>query len=402
MKQKPTIVHSHDIHLDSEYVQWLCEIKQRYQKIQIKTAIKVNSEQLLFYWQLGRDLDIRKATEKWGSGIIEQVSLDLQSDFPTAKGFSTRNLWNIKKWYLFYTHSLDNMNLLKEAGNHLSVDEIKLHQIGAVLQDTAYENLKSSVTGMDFPPLFGFVPWRHHVEIITKCKSVKEAIFYLQKTIEENWSRNALINYLNNDYYHNSGHALTNFEEKLPQTQGKLAQEMMKETYDLGFITLDADYGEEALEEALERNITHFLLELGTGFAFVGRQKEIIVSGKLRRIDMLFYHIKLKCYVVVELKVRPFEPEFVGKLNFYVNAIDELLKTEAENPTIGLLICKDVDQTEVKWAFQGIQTPMGVAKYNNIAIKEIQEQLPTTEQIQTRIQQAAEEFNLKKYKQDEA
>ena len=255
---------------------------------------------------------------------------------------------------------------------------------------------------MDFPPLFGFVPWRHHVEIITKCKSVKEAIFYLQKTIEENWSRNALINFLNNDYYHTSGHALTNFEENLPQTQGKLAQEMMKETYDLGFITLDADYGEEALEEALERNITRFLLELGTGFAFVGRQKEIIVSGKLRRIDMLFYHIKLKCYVVVELKVRPFEPEFVGKLNFYVNAIDELLKTEAENPTIGLLICKDVDQTEVKWAFQGIQTPMGVAKYNNIAIKEIQEQLPTTEQIQTRIQQAAEEFNLKKYKQDEA
>ncbi len=367
-----------------------------------KTAIKVNSEQLLFYWQLGRDLDIRKATEKWGSGIIEQVSLDLQSDFPTAKGFSTRNLWNIKKWYLFYTHSLDNMNLLKEAGNHLSVDEIKLHQIGAVLQDTANENLKDSVTGMDFPPLFGFVPWRHHVEIITKCKSVKEAIFYLQKTIEENWSRNALINFLNNDYYHTSGHALTNFEENLPQTQGKLAQEMMKETYDLGFITLDADYGEEALEEALERNITRFLLELGTGFAFVGRQKEIIVSGKLRRIDMLFYHIKLKCYVVVELKVRPFEPEFVGKLNFYVNAIDELLKTEAENPTIGLLICKDVDQTEVKWAFQGIQTPMGVAKYNNIAIKEIQEQLPTTEQIQTRIQQAAEEFNLKKYKQDEA
>ena len=177
-------------------------------------------------------------------------------------------------------------------------------------------------------------------------------------------------------------------------SQGKLAQEITKDTYDLSFITLPPDYDEAALETALEQNITRFLLELGKGFAFVGRQKEIIVSGKTRKIDMLFYHIHLKCYVVVEMKAVSFEPEFAGKLNFYVNAVNELIRTPDENPTIGLLICKDKDQTEVQWAFQGIQTPMGVASYDNIRLEEIKKQLPTEKEIQRRIELAEEEFNL--------
>lgn len=157
---------------------------------------------------------------------------------------------------------------------------------------------------------------------------------------------------------------------------------------------MPSEYQEADLEDALEKNITQFLLELGTGFAFVGRQKEIIVAGKTRWIDMLFYHIKLKCYVVVELKVVSFDPEFAGKLNFYVNAVDELIKTKSDNPTIGLLICKDMNQTEVQWAFRGIETPMGVATYDNVRIKEIEEQLPSVEAIQARIKQAEEEFRL--------
>ncbi|MCC8097848.1 MAG: PDDEXK nuclease domain-containing protein, partial [Eubacterium sp.] len=184
-------------------------------------------------------------------------------------------------------------------------------------------------------------------------------MFYIWKTIEEGLSRNALIDYIKSDLYHRTGTAITNFAEGLPGIQGEIAQEIVKDTYDLNFITLQRGYNEEDLEAALEQNITNFLLELGTGFAFVGRQKEIIVSGKTRRIDMLFYHIGLKCYVVVELKAVSFEPEFAGKLNFYVNAVDEIIKTEKENPTIGLLICRDKDQTEVQWAFRGIQTPIG-------------------------------------------
>ena len=258
--------------------------------------------------------------------------------------------------------------------------------------------LKRDAAGaeMSFPTVFGFVPWRHHVEIISRCKSVEEALFYVQKTIEEGLSRSALIDIIKADLYHNFGAAITNFSERLPVVQGKLAQQIMKDTYDLSFVSLPRGYDENALEEALEKNITQFLLELGTGFAFVGRQKEIVVSGKTRKIDMLFYHIRLRCYIVVELKAVSFEPEFAGKLNFYVNAVDELIRTPDDNSTIGLLICKDKDKTEVQWAFQGIQTPMGVASYDNIRLQEIQTQLPTSEQIQQRISLAEEEFRMRK------
>ena len=275
-------------------------------------------------------------------------------------------------------------DLIHAMDDKLKLDSIKLQQIGAE---------------MSFPSFFGFVPWRHHVEIVSKCNSVEEALFYLQSTIEEGWSRNALIDCIKADLYHNKGVANTNFAEKLPGVQRKIAQEIVKDTYDFSFISLPRGYDETALEEALEQNVTRFLLELGTGFAFIGRQKEIVVSGKTRKIDMLFYHIRLKCYVVVELKAVSFETEFAGKLNFYVNAVNDLIRTPDENPTIGLLICKDKDQTEVQWAFQGIQTPMGVASYDNIKLEEIKKQLPTEKEIQHRIELAEEEFNLNRKKQ---
>ena len=194
------------------------------------------------------------------------------------------------------------------------------------------------------------------------------------------------------DLFHTSGQAQTNFGDLLSSDQAKLAQKITKDTYDLGFVSLPEEYDERDLENALERNITRFLLELGTGFAFVGRQVEILVSGTPRRVDMLFYHIRLRCYVVVELKAKAFEPEFAGKLNFYVNAIDDLMKTEEDNPTIGLLICKEKDAAEVQWSFRGISTPMGVATYDNVQIDEAQKLLPTEEQIRERVELAVREF----------
>lgn len=390
MSKKPSLVKMHDVHLDSDYIQWLHNIKERYRNTQIKAAVKVNSEQLLFNWQLGRDLVLRRAEDTWGAGVVEQVSLDLQAEFPNVKGFSTTNLWNMKKWYAFYSRHSHNKNLQQLVGEIEYRDDNEKQKELSEVQGT----LQQDVGELPFPDVFGFVPWGHHVEIVTKCKSIEEALFYVKKIAEEAWSRSALQNYIAADLYHNAGAAITNFSERLPATQSKLAQEITKDTYDLGFITLPADYDESALESALEQNITRFLLELGTGFSFVGRQKEIIVSGKTRRIDMLFYHIKLRCYVVVELKAVAFEPEFAGKLNFYVNAVNDLMKTDADNPTIGLLICKDKDQTEVQWAFQGITTPMGVASYSNVQIQDIKAQLPTAEEIQKRIEQAEEEFRL--------
>jgi predicted nuclease of restriction endonuclease-like (RecB) superfamily len=262
------------------------------------------------------------------------------------------------------------------------------------------QKLQQVVAEIPFPVGFSFVPWGHHCLIITKCKEVDEALYYLRRTIESVLSRNALDDCIRSDLYHTSGAAVTNFAKKLPAIQGELAKEILKSNYDLGFVSLPDGYDENALEDVLEQHMTRFLLELGNGWAFIGRQKEIIIAGTTRKIDLLFYHIYLRCYVVLELKVKPFDPEFAGKLNFYVNAVNEFVKRDSDNPTIGLLICKDMDRTEVQLAFQGITTPMGVATYDNVQIKKIQEQLPTAEQFQKQIELAEEEYKMSLHNED--
>ncbi len=391
MKNTPELATTQNVKLDSEYVQWIHEIKQRYRNSQIKAAVKVNSEQLLFNWQLGRDLVIRKAQEKWGTGIVNQVSLDLQAEFPEAKGFSARNLWFMKQWYSFYTSKNGIISLISDLETQLNTGNKKLNQVGSEIHEQKLNQLDSE---MAFPPVFAYVPWKHHVLIVQKSQSIEEALFYIRKTVEDGLSRNALDDCIRADLYHTSGAAVTNFADKLPAIQGALAQEILKSNYDLGFVSLPKEYDEDALEDVLEQRMTRFLLELGDGWAFVGRQKEIIISGKTRKIDLLFYHIYLRCYVVLELKVKPFDPEFTGKLNFYVNAVNEFVKRDSDNPTIGLLICRDMDRTEVQLAFQGITTPMGVATYDNVKIAEIQEHLPTAEQIKQQIELAEEEYKM--------
>lgn len=377
----PRIVHSHDVHLDGDYAVWIAEIKHRYRSSQVKAAVRVNAEKLLFNWQLGRDLVQKKAEERWGSGVVEQVSLDLKQEFPKETGFSTSNLWYMKRWYLFYGINAGPQRLqmfvndLQSSNYQLNK---KLDQVGQVFTEEKMHQL-----GAEFPLPFALVPWRHHCEILKKCKSIDEAFFYIGKTIEQGLSRDSLINCIKTQLFEHQGKIINNFSEHLPELHSKLVQEVLKENYDFGFATVKHEiYDEEELEEALTKNVTSLLLEMGNGFAFIARQKELIVGGHSRRIDLLFYHIRLRCYVVCELKAKPFEPEFAGKLNYYVNAVDELLKTDDDNPTIGLLICSDLNQTDVKWSFKGVSTPMGVATYNNIRIKDI---LPSQEQLQERI-----------------
>lgn len=378
----PHIVRVKDFKIDTDYVAWLSEIKQRYHSAQIKAAVKVNTEKLAFNWSVGRDLVIRKAEEKWGSGVVEQLSFDLRDAFPNEKGFGTTNLWAMKKWYLFFS-SPDAIEKLHQLGGELQKSNIerfiKLRQVGGEIEP-------------DFPLVLGLVPWRHQVNIITKCKSIDEAVFYLRECILGGWSRQTLDNSLKANLYKVQGKAISNFPEYLPEAQSRMAQEITKDNYDFGFVTVPVNYKEEQLEAALEQNITRFLLELGTGFAFVGRQKELIVGNRSRKIDMLFYHIRLKAYVVVELKVKAFDPEYAGKLNYYVNAVDELLKGPDDNPTIGLLICSDKDETDVRWAFKGIQTPMGVASYDNVRIS-TSNLLPSAEELQARVRLVEEEIN---------
>ena len=380
LQKEPRIVKSHDVHIDEDYADWIAEVKHRYRSAQVKAAVKVNAEKLLFNWQLGRDLVQKKAEERWGAGVVEQVSLDLKREFPDAEGFSTRNLWYMKQWYFFYTQGDAPIQhqvgaVLEKLENQY---EKKLHQVGAEKQVEKLYQYEG-----EFPVSFALVPWRHHVEIITKCKSINEALFYVGKTIEQGLSRDALINSIKANLYEHQGKIINNFTDYLPALQSKLVQEVLKENYDFGFATVEhAMYDEAELEESLTKNVTDLLLELGTGFAFLGRQKEILVGGRTRKIDLLFYHIRLRCYIVCELKAKPFEPEFAGKLNYYVNAVDELMKSSDDNPTIGLLVCSDMDRIDVQWSFKGISTPMGVATYNNIKIKDA---LPSQELLAERV-----------------
>lgn len=378
--QEKMVVRNHDVNIDKEYAQWIAELKVRYRSAQAKAAVRVNAEKLLFNWELGRDLVQKKAEERWGAGVVEQVSLDLQAAFPESKGFSAPNLWFMKKWYLFYSD--------------LAAQE-KLYQLGRELNDEKLQQPIREITdeGVPFPAIFAYVPWRHHVEIVTKAQSIDEALFYIQRTIDRGWSRSALMNCMKADLYHTEGKAITNFAAQLPSPQSELAQAITKDTYDFGFLTLKDGYQEETLEIELERHLTRFLLEMGTGFSYLGRQKQIVVAGKARRLDMLFFHIPLNCYVVVELKTVPFEPEFAGKLNFYVSAVDDLIKTPTQNPTIGLLICSNKNETEVRYAFRGLQTPIGVASYDNVQIQKIQEQLPSVEELTKRIRLLEEELS---------
>ncbi len=398
--EKPRMVKSHDVHLDADYADWIAELKHRYRSAQVKASVRVNSEKLLFNWQLGRDLVQKKAEEKWGAGVVEQVSLDLQREFPNAEGFSALNLWYMKRWYLFYNQP---DRKLYQAGKE--IDNEKLYQFGKeIMHQAGAEILLQSVRELEdeklqqpveeFPALFGLVPWRHHVEIISKCKSIEEALFYIGKTIEQGLSRAALVNCIKANLFEHQGKILNNFAEHMPELQSKLVQEVFKENYDFGFATVNHEiYNEDDLEEALTKSITGLLLELGTGFALIGRQKQLWAGDTTRKIDLLFYHIRLRCYVVCELKAKAFEPEFAGKLNFYVNAVDDLLKDKEDNPTIGLLICSDMNKAEVQWSFRGISTPIGVATYNNIRIKDA---LPTQEQLKERMELLQREMRTTK------
>ena len=374
--ESPQMVTSHDIHIDTEYAEWIAEVKHRYRSAQVKAAVKVNAEKLLWNWQMGRDLVQKKAEERWGAGIVEQVSLDLRREFPDSSNFSARNLWYMKQWYLFYTENMEKLKQLVSEILPSNEYEKKLQQI-----DDAAEKLKQPVS--EFPLPFACVPWGHHVRIVQHSESVEEALFYVSYTIKEGVSRNVLERVMKDNLYNKRGKAPNNFPQHLTPQLAQLAQQVVKENYDFGFATVSNEkYDESELEEALHENITALLLEMGNGFAFLGKQREIIVGGRSRKIDLLFYHIRLRCYVVCELKAKPFEPEYAGKLNFYVNAIDELIKQPDDNPTIGLLICSDMNRADVQWLFKGIQTPMGVATYNNIRIKDM---LPSKELLAERV-----------------
>lgn len=358
----PTFVNRDSTIPAADYKKWVSDLKMRYRQSQIKAAVRINENMLRFYWSLGRDIMLMKAEVKWGTGILKNLSLDLQHEFPLNKGLSYSNLKYARQWYAFYN-----------------------------MANSSLENRQQLVGDLDMPELFAYVPWGHHIAIMSKTKSIGEAMFYINRVIDENMSRNALLRCLESHLYEKMGKAVTNFSDRLPTVQGHLAKDILKSPYNLDFMEMREEYSERDFENKLSRHITEFLLELGQGFAYVARQKELVMpTGKTYRPDMIFYHIKLRCYVVVELKIVDFEPEFAGKLNFYVSAVDELMKGKNDNPTIGLLICKHKDDMTVEWAFRGVDRPLGVAEYEN-EIQKAVEMLPTAEEIKESLKTETDE-----------
>lgn len=358
--KKPAFVYRDGTILDEEYVEWLSDLKQRYQSSQAKAAVRVNTAMLEYYWSLGRDIIQKRAESKWGSGFFNQLSLDLRSEFPNATGFSVTNLKYMKRWFAFYYEGVANRQQL--------ADEIR-HQLGEKLDISNRKRVIDEIRQqpadeLSMPPIFGLVPWFHHVEIFTKSRSLDEALFYINKVIDEGWSRSFLEDKVADNLYEKQGKAVTNFSHTLPSPQKQLAEEILKDPYNFEFLTMKAKYDEHDLEEALVANVTQFLLELGKGFSYVGRQMELqMPGGQTFFPDLVFYHIPQHRFIIIELKAVKYIPEFAGKLNFYVTAADELLRGEGDNPSVGLIICKSRDKTVVEWSLKDINKPLGVATY---------------------------------------
>ena len=332
-----------NIAADKQYKKWIVELKDKIQHAQIKAAISVNRELLSLYWELGREMLEKEKKAGWGDALIKQLSKDLSLAFPGVTGFSARNLFYIKRWFSFY----------KDAGEKV-------------------------------PQLVALIPWGHNREIITKCSVVEEALFYVQATIQNNWSRAVLLLQMESDLYNRRGKAIDNFGETLPPPQADLARETLKNPYNFDFLSLGEEAGERGLENGLIDQIQKFLMELGQGFAFMGRQFRLDVGGDDFYLDLLFYHTHLHCYFVVEIKATAFKPEYAGKLNFYLNVVNAQLRRPEDQPSIGILLCKTPNKLVVDYALQNVSSPLGVTEYQIMkAIPEtLKGALPSVEDLE--------------------
>ncbi len=361
---------------DTDYKAWLKEIKKRYFQSQIKASISVNQNVLAFYWSLGRDISVKQFENVYGSGFYDNLSRDLKADIPNVQGFSSTNLKYMRRFYELYQN---RPQLVDDSGNDT--------------QDGSHPQVVDNLTDV-LPPEITVeelcsIPWGHHRYIIDKCKGdTGKAIFYVKKTIQNNWSRAVLLNFLDTDLYDRQGKAISNFQYALPTEQSDLAQELTKDPYNFDFISIRENYDEKELKDALMDNITRFLLELGKGFAFVGREYPLPIEGTEEWIDLLFYHLKLHCYVVVEVKVKPFKPDNIGQIGTYINIVDDIIKSEMDGKTIGLIICKDKNNVLAKYAVNSSNEPIGISSYelSNLLPEEIQSAMPSVEEIESKLE----------------
>lgn len=335
-----------------DYIQFIKSLKEKIHSAQIKGAISVNRVLIKLYWDIGKDIVEKQNQEGWGSKVLEKVSKDIQNEFPGVEGFSRRNMFRMKSFY------------------------------------QAYEKLPQAVAQLDDLPVF-FIPWGHNALILEKVKNTTERLWYASKIIEHGWSRSMLTIWIENDLYHREGKAITNFKTALPAPQSDLAKQSLKDPYVFDFLELNKEHLEKEIEDGLVSHIQKFLIELGNGFAFVGQQYPIKAGKKDLYIDMLFYHLKLRCYVVIELKVGEFDSRDAGQMSAYLSAVDDQIRHESDQPSIGIILCKTKDNIFAEYVLRNFNRPIGVAEFEvNIVEKlpkELKSSLPTVKEIEAEL-----------------
>ena len=341
--------------IDKDYIRWVEDLSVRYRQSQIKAAVRVNRELLKYYWELGRDIEEMRVEERWGEKVIKNLSVDLLRKNLNATGLSRTNIYYAKKFYLLYSQ-------------YLKVVPQPVGQLEEMLFS---------------------IPWGHHRYLMDRySKEPAKALFYVRKTMEEGWSRDTLLNFMDNGLYEREGKALTNFTRTLPETTSDLAQELTKDPYNFAFTGITQPYNEHILKDALLANISQFLLELGTGFAYIGKEYRLQIGQKEKFIDLLFYNLNLSCYVVIEVKIGEFDFQDLGQLSGYVVACNHILRKEGrDNPTIGLLICRQKDSMLAQYALEGSNLPLGISEYelSKLYPEKVEGTMPTIEEIEARL-----------------
>ena len=373
--------------IDKEYLAWITELSSRYRQSQIKAAVKVNSEMLRFYWSVGKDITERQYDNRYGSHFYENLSRDLSLALNKKKGLAPTSLKYATYFYRLYKPLISNRRQhaddSEEVNHPQHVDEFDLLNSQQLVGKTDDPNRRQLADDLEL--LFS-IPWTHHQKIIDKVNgNAQKALFFVRKTIENNWGRGMLVNFLSTDLYEREGAALTNFATTMPKPEGDLAQEYFKDPYRFEFVQLNEEYSEKELKDELTSKLTQFLLELGKGFSFVGREYRLSAGGKDKYVDLLFYIVPLHRYCVIEVKVTEFDFPDIGQLAGYTAMVDELLNTPVESPAIGLLICKEKNTVMARYALSRISTPIGVSEYEltrKQLPEELQDKLPTEEEIE--------------------
>ncbi len=356
--------------IPDNYHQIIANLKDRIRLARLRATALVNTELLIVYWEIGSVIIKQQKEEGWGAKVIDRLATDLKSEFPDFRGLSLRNL----KYMRAFAEAWPGFGIMQQFAAQI---EVVNNQSDIIVLRLAAQ-----------------LPWGHHQVLLDKVKTYEQRIFYLQKTIENGWSRDIMAHQIETGLFNRSGKAITNFKATLPAIQSDLAQQAIKNPYVFDFLSFSENIKEKELEKALIEHLKRFMLELGKGFSWVGSQKKLVVDGDDFFLDLLFYNFHMHCFVNFELKIGEFKPEFAGKLNFYVNAIDKQLKGEGDNPTIGILLCKTPNETVIKYSLQGIESPIGVSSYQfeKSLPSNIKSELPTVEELEKEVELGYEEL----------